>query len=234
MITIRKSEDRGVADHGWLNSQHTFSFSNYYDPNYMGFGPLRVINEDYIKPGKGFPTHGHRDMEIITYVLEGELEHKDTLGTGSIIRPGEVQRMTAGSGIRHSEYNPSNDHEVHLLQIWLLPSELNLEPSYEQKAFSEEDLTNNLHLIASQSGQDNSIQIHQDVNLYAGKLEAGQTVDYKINKDRLIWLQIAAGKLLLNNEALNTGDGVAIQNETEIKLIAKDNSEILLFDMAGQ
>lgn len=232
MITIRKSEDRGAADHGWLNSQHTFSFSNYYDPRYMGFGPLRVINEDYIKPGRGFPTHGHRDMEIITYVLEGELEHKDTLGTGSIIRPGEVQKMTAGSGIRHSEYNPSDDHEVHLLQIWLEPSDLNLEPSYEQKLFSENVLKNNLHLIGSSNGQNDSIKINQDVNLYAAKLEKGHGINHRLDQSRLIWVQVASGELELNGTPLNSGDGAAIQNETEINITAKGNSEILLFDMA--
>jgi len=231
MLAIRQAEDRGLANLGWLNSRHTFSFGHYYDAKYMGFGPLRVINEDRVQPGKGFDTHGHKDMEIISYVLDGALEHNDSMGTGSIIRPGDVQRMSAGSGVRHSELNPSNDELVHFLQIWIIPEEDGLEPSYEQKNFSSEEKAGRLRLVGSRDGRDGSVTIHQDVNLYATCLTDGQTVIHEIGNGRKGWVQVARGKANVNNEQLYPGDGIAIDGPRSITLTGTSDTEILLFDM---
>ncbi len=232
MINIRHSQERGAANFGWLDTRYSFSFSNYFDPKYMGFRSLRVINEDKVNPGAGFPTHGHKDMEIITYVLEGALEHKDSIGNGSIIRPGEIQRMSAGTGIRHSEFNSSQEESVHLLQIWILPEKTDLKPSYEQKNFTEAEKSGQLRLIGSQDGRDNSVTIHQDVNLYAASLQRDETVTYKTSPERGIWVQIVKGAITLNNEILYAGDGAAITEETSLILTGNANqSEILLFDL---
>jgi redox-sensitive bicupin YhaK (pirin superfamily) len=232
MITIRKAEDRGQANFGWLKTYHTFSFANYYDRDYLGFRSLRVINEDRVQPGGGFPTHGHRDMEIITYVLNGALEHKDSLGNGSMIQPGEVQRMSAGTGILHSEYNPSETDAVHLLQIWLFPDTKNLEPSYEQKQFAIAQNPNQLHLVAAPQGKNNAVTIHQDVELYAGILQPGATITYNLSPQRHAWLQVAQGAISVNDNLLKAGDGVAIGNEEKLTISASEQAEILLFDLS--
>ncbi len=231
MMTIRRSEERGVANFGWLNSRHTFSFGHYFDQNHMGHGPLRVINEDKVKPAQGFDTHGHRDMEIISYVLDGALEHKDSMGNGSIIAPGDVQRMTAGTGVRHSEYNASDSDDVHFLQIWILPESQGLNPGYEQKAFTREDKLNQLRLVGSRDARDGSVLIHRDVDLYAGIFEAGQGAEQGIAEGRKAWLQVVQGKVTLNGETLYAGDGVAIEGATALELSAVEESEVLLFDM---
>lgn len=230
-IQIRKSEERGKANHGWLDTKYSFSFSNYHDPRFMGFGPLRVINDDRISGGGGFPTHGHENMEIVTYVLEGALEHKDSLGNGSIIAAGDVQRMCAGTGIRHSEFNPSKTETCHLLQIWILPIAQGLTPSYEQKQFSADDKRGKLRLIASNDGGEGSVKINQNVKLYASILDSEDTITHQIAKGRGVWLQVAEGNLILNDSQLAEGDGVAIWEEAEIKLQANGKSEFLLFDM---
>lgn len=232
MITLRKAEERGHANHGWLNTYHTFSFANYYDRDYLGFRSLRVINEDRVEPGGGFPTHGHRDMEIITYVLNGALEHKDSLGNGSIIQPGEVQRMSAGTGILHSEYNPSKTDAVHLLQIWLLPDTQNLEPSYEQKQFAIADNPGQLHLVAAPNGKNGAVTVHQDVELYAGILSPGETITYNLSPQRHAWLQVAQGSILLNEHLLKAGDGVAVSDEEKLSITAQEQASILLFDLS--
>ena len=232
MLTVRHSNQRGHFDHGWLNTYHTFSFDQYYDPRYMGFRSLRVINEDFVAAGRGFPKHGHRDMEIITYILEGALKHEDSMGNGSVIRPGDVQRMTAGTGVRHSEQNASTDDPVHLLQIWIIPSADNLEPGYEQKAFTTEERRNQLRLIASTDGRDGSISVHQDVNLLASILDAGQQVYYRMDPTRFGWLQIARGSVNLNDERVEQGDGVVVVAESELKIKAEAQAELLLFDLA--
>ncbi|NDJ16088.1 pirin family protein [Myxacorys almedinensis] len=232
MITLRKAIARGHADHGWLNSHHTFSFANYYDPNHMGYRSLRVINEDWVAPSKGFPSHSHRDMEIITYVLDGALEHRDSMGNSSIIRPGEVQRMTAGTGVSHSEYNHSKSDGVHLLQIWLLPAQNNLEPSYEQKSYSSSEKRGNLRLIASQDGRDGSVTVHQDVNFYGTLLNNGEQVTHAIKPDRHVWVQVAQGSVVLNGHLLAQGDAAALDDEGTLELVGKDNSELLVFDLA--
>lgn len=231
MITIRKAEDRGHFDFGWLNTYHTFSFGEYYDPRNMGFRTLRVINEDYVHPGRGFPTHGHRDMEIITYVLEGGLAHKDSMGNGSIIRPGDVQRMSAGTGVRHSEANPSQDESVHLLQIWILPDEMNAEPGYEQKRFEDEDKRGRLRLVASPDGSDDSVTIHQDARIYATLLDSSQKVIHELKPNRHAWLQVARGAIEVNGQSLKQGDGAAVSEERELTITGKEPSEILLFDL---
>lgn len=228
MITVRPAQARGNANFGWLDSRHTFSFGSYYDPNYMGFASLRVINEDKVQPGRGFGTHSHRDMEIISYVLEGELEHKDSIGNGSIIRPGDVQRMSAGTGIAHSEFNASSTEPVHFLQIWILPDRAGIEPSYEQKHFTLEE---RLRLVASPDGRDNSVTIHQDANLYVAALNNGDRVSYRPNTNRSLWLQIARGAVELNDQPLQAGDGAAIQEEIALAATT-DNTEVLLFDLA--
>ncbi len=231
MITIRKSNERGSANHGWLDSRHTFSFGSYHDPNHMGFGPLRVINEDRVQAGEGFPTHGHSDMEIISYVVEGALEHRDTIGTGSVIRPGDIQRMSAGSGIRHSEYNHSIQEGVHFLQIWVMPAGNGIQPSYEQKTYSAAEKTDRWRLVGSPDGRDGSVNIHQDVNLYATLLSGGTTVRHTTGKDRLLWVQAVKGEFTLDGKTLSAGDGAAISDVDAIAVTANTDSEILLFDM---
>jgi redox-sensitive bicupin YhaK (pirin superfamily) len=228
MIQIRKAEDRGHFDHGWLDTYHTFSFADYYDPEFMGFRALRVINEDRVQPGRGFGTHSHRDMEIVTYVLDGELQHRDSMGTGSILRPGEVQRMSAGTGVLHSEVNPSRDRSVHLLQIWLLPDRRGLKPEYEQKTFPAEERAGRLRLVASPDGSDGSLTLHQDAKILAGTIL--DSVQYDLQPGRYAWLQVARGSLDLNGKTLNSGDGAAIENEPTLTLHGKD-AEVLLFDL---
>jgi redox-sensitive bicupin YhaK (pirin superfamily) len=230
MLLLRKAHDRGHANHGWLDSWHTFSFADYHDPKYMGFSALRVINEDRVSPGEGFPTHPHRDMEIITYVLEGALEHKDSLGTGSVIRPGEIQRMSAGTGIRHSEFNHSQSEPVHLLQIWILPNQQGVKPGYEQKRIELTDLSGKLRLVASPDGRDGSVTIHQDARVYAAHLN-GNEVTYSLAPDRRAWLQVTRGTAKLNGIMLHAGDGAGIENEPALRLTAEGSAEVLLFDL---
>jgi redox-sensitive bicupin YhaK (pirin superfamily) len=232
MITIRQSEDRGHFDLGWLDTYHTFSFDQYYDPAQMHFRSLRVINEDRVQTAQGFPTHSHRDMEIITYILSGALEHRDSMGNGSVIRPGDVQRMSAGTGVSHSEFNPSETEPVHLLQIWILPQSQGLPPSYEEKHFSEGERRGRLRLIASKNGGDGSVTIHQDAQLYAAILDAGQTVVHALDEKRSAWLQVARGTIRLNEMELKQGDGAAVRSESELKISAYDQAEVLLFDLA--
>ncbi|MGH7789501.1 MAG: pirin family protein [Candidatus Binatia bacterium] len=230
MITIRPSEERGHVAIGWLDSRHTFSFGEYYDPAHMGFRALRVINEDVVAPSQGFGTHPHRDMEIITYVLDGALQHRDSLGNGSAIVPGEVQRMTAGTGIRHSEMNPSPDTPVHLLQIWLLPEREGLEPGYEQRAIPRS--AGGLTLIASRDGREGSVTVHQSVDLYSANLAAGDQVVHELASGRHAWVQVASGRLTVNGRALNAGDAVALSDEPRVEIQAGEQSELLLFDLA--
>lgn len=232
MIAIRPSNERGAFDHGWLVTRHTFSFSEYQDPAHMGFRALRVINEDIVRPGKGFGTHGHRDMEIVTYVLSDALEHKDSLGNGSIISPGEVQRMSAGTGIRHSEFNASADADVHLLQIWIVPEREGIAPGYEQKTFPIAAETDRLLLVASRSGAAGSVTIHQDANLYAATLSPGGRVAAVLAPGRHAWVQVARGALKLNGAALAAGDGAQISDETAIDIRGPSGGEFLLFDLA--
>ena len=231
MITVRRSAERGHANHGWLDTYHTFSFADYYDPKQMGFGPLRVINEDWVAPGQGFPTHGHRDMEIITYVLQGQLAHKDSLGTGSVIRPGDVQRMSAGTGVRHSEFNPSPTDALRLLQIWIEPSRAGIPPSYEEKAFTDDDKRNRLRLVASPDGRDGSVTIHQDALVYASVLEPGHEVVYPVAPGRRAWLQVARGAVRVNGQELEQGDGAAVKDERALAVAGKERAEIILFDL---
>ncbi|NWJ47923.1 MAG: pirin family protein [Chloroflexi bacterium] len=231
MITLRKADERGHMNYGWLDTRHTFSFSEYYDPQHMGFRQLRVINQDRVKPAMGFPTHPHRDMEIISYVLDGALEHKDSMGNGSVIRPGDVQRMSAGSGITHSEYNHSKDDLVHFLQIWLIPERKGITPGYEQKYFTESDKRGKLRLVASPNGQDDSVSINQDVSLYAALLESGEYLEYKTPDNRYTWVQVARGELMLNEHFLKEGDGVAASPGELLKLVGEEKAEILLFDL---
>ena len=231
MLTVRQAEDRGIANHGWLDSRHTFSFGHYFDPKFMGFGPLRVINEDRVKPAQGFGTHGHRDMEIISYVLDGELEHKDSLGNGSVIRPGDVQRMSAGTGVRHSEFNASQTEPVHFLQIWILPERDGIEPGYEQKYFAADDKRGRLRLIGSRDGREGSVTIHQDVGLYATVLANGETVSHELAPGRKGWVQVAHGDVRLNDSQLGAGDGVAIEGPATLTLTGISDTEVLLFDM---
>lgn len=234
MFQIRPAQERGGANFGWLDSRHSFSFGQYYDPRHMGFGPLRVINEDRVQPGKGFATHGHRDMEIISYVLDGALAHKDSTGTGSVIRPGDVQRMSAGTGILHSEFNASDQAPVHFLQIWILPGQNGLAPSYEEKHFPDNEKVGQWRLIGAPDGRDGAVTIHQDVNLYAAIIEAGQSLGRKLSVERKTWIQVARGKVQLDDAMLSAGDGVAIQKDGTIELKAIERAEILLFDMAGR
>lgn len=231
MITIRRANERGHANHGWLDTYHSFSFADYYDPRFMGFRDLRVINEDYIAPAQGFPTHGHRDMEIITYVIKGELSHRDSMGNGETIRPHEVQRMTAGTGVMHSEYSSPTD-ETHMLQIWILPEKQNLKPGYEQKYFPPEEKQGKLRLVASRGGGDGSVTINQDVNLYAALLSDGDEVRHEIAQGRHAWVQLISGSVDITGELLNPGDGAAVSDETELTIKAGvNNSEFLLFDL---
>jgi quercetin 2,3-dioxygenase len=232
-LTVRKSEERGRANFGWLDSKHSFSFGHYHDPKHMGFGPLRVINDDRVAPGGGFPTHPHSDMEIISYVLEGALEHKDSLGTGSVIRPGDVQRMSAGTGIRHSEFNASKTAPVHFLQIWIVPERKELTPSYEQKAFTDAEKRGRLRLVGSRGGRDGSVTIHQDVDLYATVLAKGDAVEHAIAPGRGGWVQVAHGSVSLNGETLSEGDGVAISTSGPIRIEGLGDAEVLLFDMGA-
>ena len=232
MFTVRKSSERGHANHGWLDSFHTFSFAGYRDPNWMGFGPLRVINEDRIAPGAGFPTHSHADMEIVTWVLSGALQHQDSLGNGGVIHPGELQRMRAGHGIAHSEYNASATEPVHLLQIWIEPDAYGLEPGYEQIAFAPESLQGRLRLIASNDGRDGSVTIHQDAAVHAGRLAAGEHVTLTLAPGRRAWLQVAAGRVKVQDYPLEAGDAVAVRFEPELAIDALEASEIVVFDLA--
>jgi redox-sensitive bicupin YhaK (pirin superfamily) len=232
MITIRKSDDRGHFNFGWLDTYHTFSFDQYFDPAHMHFRSLRVINEDRVQPGHGFPTHSHRDMEIITYILSGVLEHRDSMGNGSVIRPGDVQRMSAGTGVSHSEFNPSDTETVHLLQIWILPARRDLSPSYEEKAFRDEELRGRLRVITANDGREGAVTIHQDAQVHATILEAGKTVVHSLAEDRYAWLQVARGRVSLNEVELKQGDGAAVSNESELTIAAHDQSEVLLFDLA--
>jgi len=231
MITVRKSEERGHADHGWLKTYHTFSFAAYFDPKHMKFRALRVINEDRIKAGEGFGTHPHENMEIITYIISGELEHKDSMGNGSVIHSGELQRITAGTGITHSEFNPSNT-DTHLLQIWISPERSGLPPGYEQRDFTELKKSNGLTLLASQTGREESLTVHQDIALYLGCLEAGHVLKYSIELDRHAWIQIVEGSLDINGTVLHAGDGCAISDDKELTITADQTSEFLLFDLA--
>ncbi|MBK7392070.1 MAG: pirin family protein [Chloracidobacterium sp.] len=231
MIKIRRSKERGHANHGWLDTRYTFSFSDYYDPQFMGFRDLRVINEDFIEPDQGFPKHGHRDMEIITYMISGELSHRDSMGNGETIKPNEVQRMTAGTGVLHSEYSSPTD-KTHLLQIWILPEENRLTPGYEQKLFAAEGKQGKLKLIASRGGDDGSVHINQDVKLYASVLAEGKSVSHDIADGRHAWVQLISGALDVNGYTLEAGDGAAISEETKLKLTAhEDNTEFLFFDL---
>lgn len=231
MLDIIQSESRGAADHGWLRAKHTFSFAEYYDPERVSFGNLRVINEDRIAPGQGFGTHPHKDMEIVTYVINGAIEHKDSMGNGTVITAGEVQRMTAGTGVQHSEFNHSPDTELHLLQIWIFPEKNDLTPGYEQIRFSNEDKLNQLKLVGSRDGRKGSITIHQDVNLYASVLERGHDVSLTLPVDRKVFVQVVSGDIALNGEALSAGDGAQVDGERSIKVSAATDAEFLLFDM---
>lgn len=229
----RASDARGDADFGWLKSKHTFSFGSYFDPNYIGFGALRVINEDRVAPSAGFPTHPHENMEIISYVVSGGLEHKDSIGTGSVIRPGELQRMTAGTGVRHSEYNASDTDPVHFLQIWIVPEQDGLAPSYDQKAFPIEERQNALRLIGSRDGREGSLVIHQDLDLYGSLLSADRSLAFDIRPGRKIWLQVVKGALSVNGQQLNAGDGLGLLEQGAVSLSAQQDSEFLLFDLAA-
>jgi len=232
MLALRRSADRGTADFGWLLSRHTFSFGDYYEPSQMGFGPLRVINEDRVSPGQGFGTHGHRDMEIISYVLEGALEHKDSIGTGSVIRSGDVQIMSAGTGIRHSEFNHSRSEPVHFLQIWIIPDHDGIAPRYDQKRFADEDKRGRFRLIGSPDGRDGSIVIYQDVDLHAAILDRGASVSHALRSGRSAWLQVARGSVTANGRPMEAGDGAAIEAEQNLTVSAgTKDSEVLLFDL---
>ena len=231
MKRVRKSSERGLGDHGWLKSQHTFSFANYFDPSHMGFRSLRVINEDRITASAGFPTHGHRDMEIISYVIDGALEHKDSAGNSTVIRPGEVQRMSAGTGVAHSEYNHSKEKPAHFFQIWILPKEKGLPFSYGQRDFSSELERKSLVLTISPDGRDGSIAINQDAYLYVSRLKEGQALEYPLRSGRHAWVQVVKGNLLVNGESLETGDGIALSEEQAVSLKASRDSEVLLFDL---
>jgi redox-sensitive bicupin YhaK (pirin superfamily) len=235
MITIRPANERGHANHGWLDTYHTFSFNTYHDPKHMHFRSLRVINDDKVAPGYGFGTHPHNDMEIVTYVLEGALAHKDSMGTGSTIVPGEVQRMSAGTGVLHSEFNHSKSEEVHLLQIWIMPEKRGIEPSYEQKFFPDEEKLNRFRVIAAHDARAGAVTIHQDASIHAALLEEGKTAAYSLEKGRYAWVQVARGSVVLNGKTLNAGDGAAISDEAEIALTGNTpgkKAEVLLFDLA--
>ncbi|HJQ82908.1 MAG TPA: pirin family protein [Candidatus Binatia bacterium] len=232
MITVRRSQERGHSERGWLDSRHTFSFAEYHDPRHMGFRDLRVINEDRVEPGKGFGTHGHRDMEIVTYVVSGALEHKDSMGNGSIIRPGDVQRMSAGTGVTHSEYNPSPDEPVHFLQIWILPEHEGLRPGYEQRRFPADARRGALALLASPEGRDGSVTIHQDVELLAALLDRGDEVTHVLRRGRHAWVQVVTGGVDVDGTSLAPGDGAAVSDAQSVTLRAREPSEVLLFDLA--
>jgi hypothetical protein len=233
MLKIRRAADRGHADHGWLNSKHSFSFADFYDPEYMGFGKLRVINDDRVQSAKGFGTHPHRDMEIISYVLDGELEHRDSMGNGSVMRPGDVQRMSAGTGVTHSEFNPSPSEPVHFLQIWIVPDAKGHQPGYEQQHFAESQKRGCLKLVASGTGRDGSISLNQDADIYAGLFDGNEEATFATKQGRDTWLQIARGSLNINGERIEAGDGVAVTRVGELNLSKGEVAEVLLFDMAG-
>ena len=232
MITVRPADERGHANYGWLDTYHTFSFNTYYDPKNMGFRSLRVINDDTVSAGQGFGTHGHQDMEIISYVLEGALEHKDSMGTGSVLRAGDVQRMTAGTGVTHSEFNHSQTEPLHFLQIWILPEKQGLEPGYEEKTISTGEKQGQLRLLASPDGREGSLRIHQDVRVYASILSDGDSLEHSLETSRHAWLQVARGQLKLNGETLGQGDGAAISEETALRLEGDGEAEVLLFDLS--
>jgi redox-sensitive bicupin YhaK (pirin superfamily) len=231
VIVIRRAQDRGHANYGWLDTYHTFSFSSYHDPQHMGFRSLRVMNEDLVAPAQGFGTHPHRDMEIVTYVLEGALEHRDSMGNGEVLRPGEFQRMSAGTGITHSEFNPSESKPVHLYQIWLLPERRGIEPSYEQKQFAADERHNRLQLVASPAASNGSLLIHQDARIYLSSLDNDKAVAHELESDRHAWLQVMRGRVSLNGQRLNTSDGAAVSNERLLEIRADGDAEIMLFDM---
>lgn len=231
MYDIIRSNDRGSADHGWLNAKHTFSFAEYRNPERVHFGKLRVINEDRIAPGKGFDTHPHQDMEIVTYIISGAIEHKDSMGNGTVIRAGEVQRMTAGTGVLHSEFNHSDEDELHLLQIWIFPEQKNLEPGYEQTLFEREEKLNRLRLIGSRDGRDGSITIHQDVDLYASVLESGRDVSLDGTGERRVFIQVVSGDVVVNEQQLHAGDGLGIRHQDAVKVRAITDAEFLLFNL---
>jgi quercetin 2,3-dioxygenase len=231
-LSIRPARERGHADHGWLDSRHTFSFADYYDPQHMGFGPLRVINEDVVQPGAGFAEHGHRNMEIVSYVLQGAVEHKDSLGETSIIRPGDVQRMSAGTGIRHSEYNASAAEPVRFLQIWIIPDRSGMTPSYEQKTFPEAERRGRLRLIGSRDAREGSVRIQQDVDLFATLLERGERISHTLRAGRRLWIQVVGGTLTVNGQSLQAGDGIALHSVDTIELESPSAAEALVFDMA--
>lgn len=233
MITIRKSDDRGHADHGWLKAKHSFSFADYFDPKNMHFRTLRVLNEDRVAPAQGFGTHGHKDMEILTWVLDGALEHRDSMGNTGVIRPGEAQRMTAGRGVRHSEFNASTEEPLHLLQIWLLPEKNGLTPGYEQRKFPREDREGRLRLIASPDAAQDSVVLHQDARVYNSILKPGRSVEHKLDKDRGAWVHVATGAVKVNGQDLKAGDAAAIEKEDTISITgAAPESEVMLFDLA--
>ncbi len=231
MIQLRKSDQRGHANHGWLKTFHTFSFGTYQDPRHVQFRALRVMNEDFVAPGQGFPSHPHRDMEIVTYVLEGALEHKDSMGNGEVLRPGEFQRMSAGTGITHSEFNPSESEPVHLYQIWLLPERQGIEPSYEQKEFSASERHNRFRLVASRGADEGSLLIHQDARIYLSSIDTGKQVTHEVQVDRYAWLQVLRGTVMLNGVEMQTSDGAAISDETSLTISATTDAEIMLFDL---
>ena len=230
-ILVRRAAERGHGDHGWLDTWHTFSFADYYDPRFMGFRVLRVINEDTVAPGRGFPTHGHRDMEIISYVLEGALEHRDSLGPGSVIRPGDVQRMSAGTGVRHSEFNASATEPVHFLQIWIEPAAAGIAPGYEQKTFTDADKRGRLRLVASPDGADGSVTIHQDARVYATRLQTGEEVEHKLAPGRHAWIQLVRGAARVDGRHLEHGDGAAVSGESAVRLVGEQDAEALVFDL---
>lgn len=231
MIDVIRSDSRGAADHGWLRSKHTFSFADYHNPAMMGFGKLRVINEDWIEPGQGFGEHPHQDMEIVTYMIDGALQHKDSMGNGSVIRPGELQRMTAGTGVRHSEFNPSQSDTAHLLQIWILPEQNGLEPGYEQKLFPAEDKNNQWQLVVSPDGRDGSLTIHQDISLHSTVLKNGAAIDYAFDAGRRGFLQVVYGDIEVDGEQLSAGDAITMVDHATFSLRATSDAELLLFDM---
>ena len=231
MITRRPAEERGHANHGWLDSYHSFSFANYYDPNHMGFRNLRVLNEDRVQPGQGFGTHPHNDMEIVTYVLAGALQHRDSMGNGSVIRPGEIQRMSAGTGITHSEFNASSKELVHFLQIWLIPKERGISPSYEQKQFANPGEASRLRLVASPDGRDGSVVIHADAALYLGSFERDEAGDLPLSQVRHAWVQVTRGRARINGSDFQAGDGAALSDESSVRVQGIDGSEVLVFDL---
>lgn len=233
MQTIRPSDERGHANFGWLDSRHSFSFGHYFDPEHMAFGALRVINEDRVDPGAGFDTHGHKDMEIISYVLEGALEHRDSIGTGSVIRPGDVQRMTAGTGIRHSEFNASKTEPLHFLQIWIVPEEDGLKPGYEQVRVPNAEKQGQLRLIASRDGRDGAVTVHQDVDLYASRLGVGDDILFQPRAGHRVWIQLARGSVWINGQTLHEGDGVGLVSESDVRISVERDAEFLLFDLAA-